>query len=156
MTGVEIIVCSVRTEIVYICIDKVFASCDIKHFGSVGSCQKLALRVEQFQCVPLCGIMTGCDDNATIGIMMAHSQLCCRSCSKSKVYNVETHTEQCSTNNTSHHLSRNACIATHHDARTMVCLCIPSDKSGVSRSEFYYVKWIKRIAGSTADCTAYA
>ena len=100
--------------------------------------------------------MACCNDDAAVGLMMAHGQLCCRCCGKPEVYNVEAHAEQRAANHTSHHLARDACIAPHHNEWTTACLHILADKCGVCRSEFYYVKWIKRIAGSTADSTAYA
>ena len=45
------------TELVYLGVVEVFSLCHAQHFGAVGSGQELALAVEQFQGIPLAGIV---------------------------------------------------------------------------------------------------
>ena len=52
-----------------IAIVKILAGGDVKHFSTVGCRQKLTFTVEQFQGVPLCGVMTSGDDDTAVGFI---------------------------------------------------------------------------------------
>ena len=102
---VEIGVGSIGAKVFDIGIDKCLAFGYLKHSCAVGCGEELALGIEKLQGVPLCGIMACGDDDAAVGIVMAHGKLCGGCGGKTEVDDIEPHAQKSSANHAAHHFS---------------------------------------------------
>ena len=160
MTLIQRIVNSHMSQFFYRCIVKGFSLSNTKHLCSVGRRQELTLAIQQFQGVPLGGIVTGGYDDAAVGLVPANGQLggWCRS--QADVDDLVTHTDKCATDNVTHHGSADAAIAADHDFRSVRSILSvrsirnsPSNECGVCRRKLHDVKRIERVARRSADGT---
>ena len=123
---------------VHISILEILSLSNGQHFITLLFVQELTLAVEQFQGVPLTGVMTGSDDDAAIGTTHAYSQLGGRRSGQSDIDHIKAVAHQCSAHHVLHHLARDAGITTHHDGLLTSCFLLLAScfyKCGIRRYE---------------------
>ena len=106
--------------------------------------------VQQFQGVPLAGIMRGGQDDTTTSTLHHHSQFCGRRRGQVDIYHVPAHTHQGTYYDVLHHLAREARIAAYDDL-VAIQLARFSYQGSVSRCEFHDVKRVQTLACLAAD-----
>ncbi len=112
---VESAVVGVAAEMVHIGKLKVFTFGNSEHLVAIVFGEKFPFMVEQFQSVPMAGIMRGCDDDATGCPAHAHGQFGGGSGGGTDVDHIISHAHERATNHVFHHEPRNAGIAAHNN-----------------------------------------
>ena len=74
-----------------------------QHLGSVSSSKEFAFAIQQFQCVPLCGVVAGSNDDATVGLMPTHGQFGSRCRGQTDVNNFVAHAHKSAANHVAYH-----------------------------------------------------
>ena len=153
VAAVHGVIFAIVAHVVYIGIEEVFGSSDAQHLLTFSLVEELTLAVEQLQRIPLTGVVAGRDDDATIGLEPAHSQLGGGRRSQTDVHHIEAHTHEGAADYVFHHLTRDACVASNDDAIVLRLACA-ADKSRIGRCEFHNVERVQRVARRSADCSA--
>ena len=95
----------IMSQMVHVSILEVLTFCNGKHDGTISSCQELTLTVQQFQGIPLTGIMRGRNDDTAICTRHPYSEFCRRRGGKTNVNHIIAHSHQCSAYHVLHHLA---------------------------------------------------
>ena len=86
-----------------------------QHLLPLGSIQKFAFLIQQFQGIPLLGIVTGSQYDSATSMLLGHGNFGGRGCSQSYIHHIESHTHEGSDYGMFHHFARDAGIASHHN-----------------------------------------
>ena len=141
------------SEMVNLGIFKVLALSNVEHLIAVVLGEELPTRVEQLESIPLTRIMTGSDDDTTIGLRHGDSQFGGGSCGQTDVEHIESHTHERAADNGVNHLSRHTGITPHNNLSAAVG-SVATDECGISRCKLNDVKRIEGVACATADGSA--
>ena len=153
VTLVIAVILNEATEVVYIY--KLISFCigGTHHFAGFRGRKELALFVQKFECVPLSGVVTGCDDHTATGAFHRNGQLGRRCRSQSDVDHVEAHAHQRTADDLTHHLAGDARIAADNDLATIFAvhhLFAQTGEGGHRFSNIYRVKCIPTAATDRA------
>ena len=119
-----------------------------QHLLAVFIRNKLALVVEQFQRVPLLGVVRGREDDAAARVFSRHGHLYSRRGAQAQVDNMNAQALQRGRNQPAHHIAREAGVAADNDGVVLRLLKHPgAEGSGV----FYHVDGRQAFAGRAAN-----
>ena len=121
-----------------------------QHFAPLVRIQKFALRIQQFQRIPVCRIMAGGDDDASGRTLARYSQFYGRRGGHADVRHVKSHAREDACDNGFHHFAGDARIASNHNPLTRL-LRVPTDKGSVCRREFYDGQRVQSLCDRSAD-----
>ena len=76
---------------------------DSQYLSTIGSRQELTIAVEELQGIPLCGIVRGSNDNATVGLVPANGQLGGRRGGQANIDNLVAHANEGAADHVTHH-----------------------------------------------------
>ena len=133
MALIKTIVFCIFPQMVYICIIEILAGCNVEHLCTFGCRQELALVIEQFEGIPLAGIVGSGDDDATVGSCHADGQFSGRGGGIADVDDIEAHAHQGAAYHILDHLARNASVAAHDDLPAVSCFFL--DECGIGGGE---------------------
>ena len=147
-------VLGVAAEAVHVGILKVAAVGEAHHLRGFGGREELALFVEEFQGVPLAGVMAGGDDDAAASLFHRNGQFGGRCGGETDVHHIEAHAHQRAADYVHRHLAGDAGIAAYDDFATEGAAYHFLAQGGVSRNGFCNVYGVERIAHFSADGAA--
>ena len=144
------VVLAIRTQVIHVCILKVFGFCNTEHLVSFCGIEELALGVEEFQGVPHSRIVAGSNDDAATSPFHRDCDFGCGSRGESDVDYVEAHSHKRSANHILHHRSGDAGISADHYLVALDRSCT-ADEGCVGRCELYYIEGIERVSSPSSD-----
>ena len=100
-----------------------------KHLLTVLVGQKFATCIEQFQRIPLLGVVRSSDDDTSVSLMRCYSHLDTWCGTEIDIDHVCTTTDQRTFNQAHYHLTRNSGIATHHDLNALFTTALLNETS---------------------------
>ena len=106
---------AIRAQMVYISKFKFFCLSNTKYFIAFGCIQKFATFIQQFQSVPLFGVVRCCQDNTATGTFHGYSQFSSWSRSQINVDYIPAHTHQSTYYYILHHFTRNTGVASYYN-----------------------------------------
>ena len=124
-----------------------------QHLLALGVVQKFAVGVEQFQGVPLAGVVRGGDDDAAVGFLGDDGHLGSRSGTQPDVDDVGTAGQQGPFHEVRDHFTRNTGVASY-DYGKFFARSTAGDQAHVGRGEFYDVGRRQVLARGSADRAA--
>ena len=98
-------VLAVAAQLIHFGVGELFGFGDAEHFVALLLVEEFAMLVQQFQGVPLTGIMRGGQDDTTTSTLHHHSQFCGRRRGQVDIYHVPAHTHQGTYYDVLHHLA---------------------------------------------------
>ena len=113
MALVEGIILRIFSNVIYVCIVKIFLFCYCKHLIACIFVKELTKVVEQLQGIPLTRIMACSNDYAAVGTAHGNSKLGCGRGCQSYVDNIVAHAKKRSTHNVADHLAADAGITSN-------------------------------------------
>ena len=125
-----------------------------EHLFSLGVRQKLTALVQQLECVPLHGVVTGGEDDTSCSLLANDSKLGGRRGSQTDVHHMATHAAQSRADQHINHLTADTCIAADDD-RVVAGHCLTA-LCRVCGSEANDIYGIQTLAYATAYSAAYA
>ena len=127
--------------------------CNGEHLFALGVVEEFSLLVEELQGVPLGGVVGCGDDYAAAGSFGHNGHFGGGSRGEADVDNIKSHAAESGNNDAAHHLSGEACVATHHD--NVGCAgCGAAYECCICGGKFHDIKWRESFAGGTANCAA--
>ena len=141
---------AIRSQMIDIRIIELLGSSNTKYFLPFGCIQEFSMLIQQFQCIPLFGVMWCSQNDTATSPFHCNSQFGCRSRSKIDINYVPAHTHQGTDYDILYHLTGNAGITAHYYLVTFWFACF-ANQSGISRREFYNVKRVQSFACASAN-----
>lgn len=121
-----------------------------KHLGALGGIDKLATGVEQFECIPMFGVVRSGDDDAAIGLLVDYRHFGSRGGREARLDDIDAHADEGAYYQMVDHRARDARIATHDEGdRTAVGTTLK--KRGKSSRKLYHIDGTEALARDTAD-----
>ena len=124
------------------------------HLGSLCGRQELATLVQEFQSVPLTGIMAGRDDDTAASLLHRNGKFGGRRGGKTDIDDIESHAHQRSANHMADHLSGDTGIAAYNDLTTEGTAHYFFAQTGICRHRFGDVNRIQGVSGTATDSAA--
>ena len=93
-------------QVIYFCEIEVFGFSDSQYLFSLEVIEELAFLVEEFECVPLLGIVASSEDNSTRCLEACNCEFGSRCGGKSDIDDIVAHTYECAANELVHHFAR--------------------------------------------------
>ena len=152
---VDAVVFAVVAHVVHVGEVEIFGLGNGQNLLTLGFVEELALMVEQLQRIPMARIVRRGDDDAAVGLEPAHGQFRGRRGGKADIDHVVAHAHERAADDVFHHLARDAGIAPHDDA-IVLRLGRATNERGIGRCKFHDIKWIQRVAGTSANGAANA
>ena len=140
-----------RAQTVYFGIRIVIGLCRAEDFGALFRIEKFSLAVEQFQGVPLLGVVAGGDDDASVGLMVDYHHFHGRGGGEPQVDHVDAHPGEGRGNQGVYHRSRDAGIAPHYDPKAVFPGIFFQKPGPVGGGEFYRVERGEVVVCPTSD-----
>src|SRR5574344_1832331 len=152
---IVVVFVSYLSNLVNFGIVKIGSSSHGQHFFSIFVAQKFTVLVEQFQCIPLLGIMAGGDDDTSAGTLFFYCYFCSGGGGKTNVDNIHANSAQRSADNAVDHRTGQTGITAYHNL-VVFYPSIVSQPSGKCGGEFYYIKRSQIVVYFSANGTSYS
>ena len=140
---------------VHVSIVKVLGFSQAEHLLALGIGKEFTVMVEQFEGIPLFGVMRSGNDDTPTGMLAHDCQLGSRRCRQSDVDHIKAHTHERADNGIQHHAARQTGV-TSHDDDVGLDGRIATHEGSVSRSEFDDIERREAVTGFPADGAANA
>ena len=154
VTLVVAVVLNQATEVVDIYKLISFGIGSTHHFAGFRGGKELAFFVQKFECVPLSGVVTGCDDHTAAGTFHRNGQLGRRRGSQTDVDHVEAHAHQRTADDLADHLTGDARIAAYYDLATIFAVHHFFAQAGEGGHRFSNIYGVERVPAAATDRAA--
>ena len=148
----QIILGGHMSQVIHLRKREVFGLSNRQHFLAFRIIEELTLLVEQFQGVPLFGVMAGRQDDASCGMLAGDRQLGRRSGCQTDVHHVIPHAHECTANNLLDHMSAQTRIAANHNHFIVRHRC--TALGGIRSSKTNDVHWVESFTYAATNRTA--
>ena len=147
------VVLLLTSQVVHVGIIKVLGLGQTEHLLALGISQEFAIVVQQFQGIPLFGVVRSGNDDAATGMLTHHGKFSSGSRGKADVNDIKAHASKRSDNSVKHHAARQARVTSNNDD-TRLDGRVAAHEGSVCRSELDDIKRREAITGTAADGTA--
>ncbi len=137
-------------QVIDVGIVKIFGLGQSEHLLALGIGEKFAVVIEQFQGIPLLGIVRRRDDDAATSLLAHNGQLGGRRSRQADVDHIKAHARERADNGIEHHAPRQARIAANDDDVGLDGR-IATHKRGISRGELDDIQRGQAITRGTTD-----
>jgi len=115
MTAVHGVISTILAQVIYIGIGEGLGIGKFQDTLTIGSTEELSFTVEQFERIPMTGVMAGGEDDTSIGLKPCYGKLGGRCGGQADIRNVKAHTHEGTAYHLADHLSGEACITAYYN-----------------------------------------
>ena len=143
----------IRAERVHVAVFEILIPGNPYKLCTLGRIEELPVLIEQFQGVPLPGIMRGSKYDASIGLLEYHGHLHCRRGGQAGIDHVYAACPESPAYYLFHHGAGDACIPSDHHLEPAAALAAVQH-GRICRYEFYNIQRRKRISAHSSYSTS--
>lgn len=140
-------------KVVDFCETDFVALCQSEHLVAFGCVDELALLVEELECVPMAGVVAGCDDDAAIGLVLYYRHFGGRGGGEACFDNIDAHALKGSYYKTVDHGAGKTGVASYYEGESLPVV-LALEEGGECGGELDNVDGAESIACGTADGAA--